>query len=483
MRTTVLVNNYSSSPGLASCDVGFFYCDFWRSRRRHIWGPLPPPYHNLRSPPACKKSHAEPTPSDPGGYQPFKASVGRVPGISRAAKHGKSEGIKSSPASLGMLEHRQVQASRGGLLGHEPIFFSDRARSRSSRWSSRDRLLAPVPTCRPSTAASSASPGCCRSPASCCRSRCAAARAAFLAPPLRQGLGRLGAAFILPFAGDPRRADGAYEFVHLLLLEYIPFIILLPALFTVAGGIHIRGNLHGSPALNTALLAIGTVLASLMGTTGASMLLIRPLIRANDNRRHKVHVVVFFIFLVSNIGGSLTPLGDPPLFLGFLKGVDFFWTTKHLFAEMLVVRHRPARAVLCASTALATARKASCQRDPTPDIAGAHRRRHQLPAAGRRRRRRAAERRRGSPACSSTSSTSTSSCSTSCATWRSIAISAAVAGDHRTPSCAADNQLQLGADGRGRQAVRRHLPHHRPGDRDAARPARDGALRRRWSRW
>ncbi|UYN94476.1 MAG: sodium:proton antiporter [Enhydrobacter sp.] len=127
-----------------------------------------------------------------------------------------------------------------------------------------------------------------------------------------------------------------YEVVHLMLLDYIPFIILLLALFTVTGGIHIRGNLHGSPSMNTALLAIGTVLAGWMGTTGASMLLIRPVIRANDDRRHKVHVFVFFIFLVSNIGGALTPLGDPPLFLGFLKGVDFFWTTTNLFFEMLV---------------------------------------------------------------------------------------------------------------------------------------------------
>jgi Na+/H+ antiporter NhaD/arsenite permease-like protein len=123
--------------------------------------------------------------------------------------------------------------------------------------------------------------------------------------------------------------------VHALLAEYIPFVILLTALFTVAGGIYIRGNLHGSPGLNTAILAIGAVLASFMGTTGASMLMIRPLIRANDNRKHKVHVVVFFIFIVSNAGGSLTPLGDPPLFLGFLKGVDFFWTVKHIFQETL----------------------------------------------------------------------------------------------------------------------------------------------------
>jgi len=142
-------------------------------------------------------------------------------------------------------------------------------------------------------------------------------------------------AFIVPFALLYGLPAAGTSFVHALLAEYIPFIVLLTALFTVAGGIHIRGNLHGSPGLNAALLAIGAVLASFMGTTGASMLMIRPLIRANDNRKHTAHIVVFFIFIVSNIGGSLTPLGDPPLFLGFLKGVDFFWTLKHIFPETL----------------------------------------------------------------------------------------------------------------------------------------------------
>jgi Na+/H+ antiporter NhaD/arsenite permease-like protein len=144
------------------------------------------------------------------------------------------------------------------------------------------------------------------------------------------------ALIVIPFALIHGVPSAVYEVIHLLLLDYIPFIVLLTALFTVTGGIHIKGNLHGSPSMNTALLAIGTVLAGWMGTTGASMLLIRPMIRANDGRRHKIHVFVFFIFLVSNIGGALTPLGDPPLFLGFLKGVSFFWTTTHLFGEMLV---------------------------------------------------------------------------------------------------------------------------------------------------
>ncbi|HQQ69655.1 MAG TPA: sodium:proton antiporter [Alicycliphilus sp.] len=142
-------------------------------------------------------------------------------------------------------------------------------------------------------------------------------------------------AFLLPFGVVFGAQAAAAQFVHALVAEYLPFVILLSALFTVAGGIYIRGNLHGSPALNAGILALGAVLASFMGTTGASMLLIRPLIRANDNRRHVAHVVVFFIFIVSNAGGSLTPLGDPPLFLGFLKGVDFFWTMRHIFPETL----------------------------------------------------------------------------------------------------------------------------------------------------
>lgn len=142
-------------------------------------------------------------------------------------------------------------------------------------------------------------------------------------------------AFLLPFAAVFGPGTAAAGFVHALVAEYIPFIILLTALFTTAGGIYIRGNLHGSPGLNAGLMAVGAGLASIMGTTGASMLLIRPLIRANDNRKHVAHVVVFFIFIVSNIGGSLTPLGDPPLFLGFLKGVDFFWTVRAILPETL----------------------------------------------------------------------------------------------------------------------------------------------------
>lgn len=143
--------------------------------------------------------------------------------------------------------------------------------------------------------------------------------------------------FIVPFAWQYGGSAALHAFVHAAVGEYIPFILLLTALYTCAGGIHISGNLHGRPILNTGILLLGTILASFMGTTGASMLLVRPLIRANDNRQHQAHVIVFFIFLVSNIGGVLTPLGDPPLFLGFLQGVHFTWTLNHLFLDMLVV--------------------------------------------------------------------------------------------------------------------------------------------------
>lgn len=146
-----------------------------------------------------------------------------------------------------------------------------------------------------------------------------------------------GLLFLLPFAFMFGAHAAAVSTVHALLAEYIPFIALITTLYIVAGGICVRGNLHGTPGLNTGILALGTFLASLMGTTGAAMLLIRPLLRANDNRRHVAHVVVFFIFLVANAGGSLTPLGDPPLFLGFLKGVDFFWTLRNIFPETLFI--------------------------------------------------------------------------------------------------------------------------------------------------
>jgi Na+/H+ antiporter NhaD/arsenite permease-like protein len=118
--------------------------------------------------------------------------------------------------------------------------------------------------------------------------------------------------------------------------DYVSFIILLGALFVISGGIHIRGTWAGTPLVNTAFLAVGAVLANLIGTTGASMLLIRPFMRANHKRQKRTHQIIFFIFVVSNTAGLLTPLGDPPLFLGFLRGVPFQWTFK-LFPQWAVV--------------------------------------------------------------------------------------------------------------------------------------------------
>ena len=135
---------------------------------------------------------------------------------------------------------------------------------------------------------------------------------------------------LVPFAVAFGPLEALHRVVHAILHEYVPFLAILFALFTIAGGICVRGRLAGTPAFNTALLAIGAGLASLMGTTGASMLLIRPLLSANATRAHNVHTVVFFILLAGNVGGALSPLGDPPLFIGFLKGVDFFWTTRAL---------------------------------------------------------------------------------------------------------------------------------------------------------
>ena len=131
---------------------------------------------------------------------------------------------------------------------------------------------------------------------------------------------------LLTFGLDETLRDVA----HAIFEEYVPFLAILFALYTIAGGICVRGSFVGTPALNTGILALGAVLASIMGTTGAAMLLIRPLLTANETRPHKVHTVVFFILLVGNVGGALSPLGDPPLFIGFLKGIDFFWPTLQL---------------------------------------------------------------------------------------------------------------------------------------------------------
>ena len=137
----------------------------------------------------------------------------------------------------------------------------------------------------------------------------------------------------VPFA-LVHRGDALYEILHIYAADYIPFIILLWALYSVSSGILLSGTLHGTPRENVLILASGTLLASWIGTTGASMVMIRPLLRAVTWRKRKAHIIIFFIFLVSNIGGALTPLGDPPLFLGFLHHVPFFWTL-HLFAPMI----------------------------------------------------------------------------------------------------------------------------------------------------
>jgi Na+/H+ antiporter NhaD/arsenite permease-like protein len=142
---------------------------------------------------------------------------------------------------------------------------------------------------------------------------------------------------IAPLAALYGTPVAAAAFVHTILAEFLSFIVLLFTLYVVAGGILMTGNLRGTPLVNAAILSLGTLVASVVGTTGAAMILVRPLIRANAWRLHNAHVVVFFIFLVGNIGGALSPLGDPPLFVGFLHGVDFFWTTRNLWRETALV--------------------------------------------------------------------------------------------------------------------------------------------------
>ena len=141
----------------------------------------------------------------------------------------------------------------------------------------------------------------------------------------------LGIPFLIAY-----REAALHQILHIVLVDYVPFIILLWSLYTVSGGILLRGTLRGTPIVNVVMLVIGTLLASWMGTTGAAMLMIRPFLRANRHRKNRTFMVVFFIFLVANIGGSLTPLGDPPLFLGFLHGVTFFWTMK-IIPQMALV--------------------------------------------------------------------------------------------------------------------------------------------------
>lgn len=140
------------------------------------------------------------------------------------------------------------------------------------------------------------------------------------------------AVFIVPFFFAFGAEITIFELIHTVALDYFPFLLLLIALYAAAGGIVIRGSIVGTPKVNLIILIIGTVLASVIGTTGAAMVLIRPLIRANEWRKRKMHTIIFFIFLVCNIGGSLTPLGDPPLFMGYLRGVPFFWCLTHLWS-------------------------------------------------------------------------------------------------------------------------------------------------------
>jgi Na+/H+ antiporter NhaD/arsenite permease-like protein len=152
--------------------------------------------------------------------------------------------------------------------------------------------------------------------------------------------GKIAAAWaasaLLAIALDAGAGAAVASLAHAALAEYASFIALLFALYVVAGGILVTGDIAPTPRANLAFLAFGAGIASIVGTTGAAMILIRPLLAANAARRHNVHVVIFFIILVGNIGGALTPLGDPPLFVGFLRGVDFFWTARHLWPQTLI---------------------------------------------------------------------------------------------------------------------------------------------------
>ena len=141
--------------------------------------------------------------------------------------------------------------------------------------------------------------------------------------------------FLIPFSYAYGISEGIYRLLESSLLDFIPFIVLLYGLYATAGGIMIHGKLAGTPIINSLILFVGTVMASWIGTTGAAMLFIRPLIRVNEWRKEKAHVMVFLIFLVANMGGCLTPLGDPPLFMGFQRGVPFTWTF-HLFPILML---------------------------------------------------------------------------------------------------------------------------------------------------
>src|SRR5579864_8764862 len=140
-----------------------------------------------------------------------------------------------------------------------------------------------------------------------------------------------GLVYVAADLGHEGGAAAAGRLLEMALNTYLPFVLMLGALFVITGGLRIRGAPHGTPGVNTALLAISTGVSGLIGTPGSSMLMLRPLLRANRHRAHVAHIYVFYIFLVCNIGGALTPLGNPPLFLGYLRGVPFFWPVVHLF--------------------------------------------------------------------------------------------------------------------------------------------------------
>lgn len=132
--------------------------------------------------------------------------------------------------------------------------------------------------------------------------------------------------FVIPFAIFFGAGEATEKVLECIIDDYLTFIVLLFGLFCVAGNITLEGDLAGSPRINVGLLLLGTMLSSWVGTTGASMLMVRPVIKMNAWRKRRSHIMVFFIFLISNIGGCLTPIGDPPLLMGFMRGVPFFWS-------------------------------------------------------------------------------------------------------------------------------------------------------------
>ena len=286
---------------------------------------------------------------------------------------------------------------------------------------------------------------------------------------------------VLPMLLAHGWAVSAEALLHTLLLEYLSFIILLFALFTIAGGILVAGNIHGTPLTNAGMLLIGALLASIVGTTGASMIMIRPMIRANDNRPFNAHVFVFFIFLVSNIGGALTPLGDPPLFVGFLRGVDFFWTTTHIWMETLFVG-AVVLAVFLALDLWFHNREGGLPKikDPTPDKRVRVRGLANLPLLA------------GVIAAILLSASWKPQVSFTIAGVAMelqnivrdlVVLALAFASLKLTQSGIPQGQrLRLGTDRRGGEAVRRHIHLYRAGHRDPARRRRAARLRR-WSRW